>query len=387
MTTATPTGPLSGIRVLDLTRVVMGPFATQILADQGADVVMIEAASGDTNRVMGPGPTPQFSGISLNLLRNKRSVALDLKDPDQAITVRTLVEQADVVVATMLPRSLRKLGLDYDSIRELNPEIVYCQAQGWALGSVDEDLPAYDDIIQAAVGVGDMMDRVAGEPSLLPTILADKVCGFAIAQAVTAALFHRARTGQGQHVEVPMVQAMTAFMLAEHGAGAIPEPPTPQGDSPATGYPRVMTPERRPQQTKDGWIQILPYHPGHFLKIFVDVGETQLLDDPRFSSLAEAIKHAHELYPLFRAIVPRRTTAEWLEFCRRESIPAVPMVTLQDMVDGLVLAEHPTAGSYRTIPPTANFSLTPADVRLPAPGIGEHTDEAASLWAGAEVEA
>lgn len=377
---AGPSGPLSGVRVVDLSRVVMGPFATQVLADQGADVVMIEAAGGDTNRVMGPGPAPEFSGVALNLLRNKRSVSLDLKDADQAAQVRSLVERADVVVATMLPGTLARLGLDYTSVRAINPEVVYCQAQGWAIGSGDEDLPAYDDIIQAAVGVGDMMDRVGSEPALLPTILADKVCGLAIAQAVTAALFHKARTGKGQHVEVPMVQAMTAFMLAEHGAGAIPEPPTPQGDLPATGYPRVMTPERRPQRTKDGWIQILPYHPAHFLKIFVDVGETQLLDDPRFSSLAEAIKHAAELYPLFRAIVPRRTTQEWLDFCRRESIPAVRMATLQDLVDDLPLADHPVAGSYRTLPPTANFSLTPASIRRHAPAIGEHTDEATELW-------
>lgn len=384
-----PTGPLAGVRVVDLSRVVMGPFATQVLADQGADVVMLEAATGDTNRVMGPGPAPGFSGIALNLLRNKRSVAVDLKDAEFAAAIREILAGADVVVATMLPRSLRGLGLDYDSVRALNPDIVYCQAQGWPLGSGDEDFPAYDDIIQAASGVGDMMERAAGEPRLLPTILADKVCGLAIAQAVTAALFHKARTGRGQHVEVPMMQAMTAFMLAEHGAGAIPEPPTPQGDAPATGYPRVMTPERRPQQTADGWIQILPYHPGHFLKIFVEMGETHLLDDPRFSSLAEAIKHAHELYPLFRAIVPRRTTQEWLDFCRKEDIPAVAMATLQDLVDGLAIAEHPVAGTYRMLPPTANFSLTPADVRRPAPAIGEHTDELLSggpVWAPREEE-
>ena len=391
---ATPTGPLAGVRVLDLSRVVMGPFATQILADQGADVVMIEAAAGDTNRVMGPGPVPQLSGIALNLLRNKRSVALDLKDAEQREVVRGLVAEADVVVATMLPGTLRRLGLDYDTVRQLNPDVVYCQAQGWALGSGDEDLPAYDDIIQAASGVGDMVARVSGEPALLPTILADKVCGLAIAQAVSAALFHLARTGEGQHVEVPMVQAMTAFMLVEHGAGAIPEPPTPQktaqGEAPATGYPRVMTPERRPQQTADGWIQILPYHPGHFLKIFVDLGETQLLEDPRFSSLAEAIKHAHELYPLFRAMVPRRTTQEWLDFCRKESIPAVPMATLQDLVDELPLAEHPLAGAYRVTPAIANFSRTPVDgVRRHAPGIGEQTDEALGatpLWGAATME-
>jgi crotonobetainyl-CoA:carnitine CoA-transferase CaiB-like acyl-CoA transferase len=386
----TTSGPLSGVRVVDLSRVVMGPFATQVLADQGADVVMIEAEGGDTNRVMGPGPAPQFSGVALNLLRNKRSLALDLKDDEQAGVVRDLLVDADVVVATMLPGTLRRLGLDYASVRAINPEVVYCQAQGWPLGSGAEDFPAYDDIIQAAVGIGDMMERVGGEPRLLPTILADKVCGLAIAQAVTAALFHKARTGQGQHVEVPMVQAMTAFMLVEHGAGAVPEPPTPQGDAPATGYPRVMTPERRPQRTKDGWIQILPYHPGHFLKIFVEMGETQLLDDPRFSSLEQAIKHAHELYPLFRAIVPRRTTQEWLDFCREAGIPAIPMATLQDLVDGLPLAEHPVAGRYRTLPPTANFSLTPVAVRRPAPAVGEHTAEALGggpVWTEREATA
>jgi crotonobetainyl-CoA:carnitine CoA-transferase CaiB-like acyl-CoA transferase len=381
--TDTPSGPLSGIRVVDLSRVVMGPFATQILADQGADVVMIEAASGDTNRVMGPGPAPQFSGIALNILRNKRSVSLDLKDPSQAMVARALISEADVVVATMLPGALRRCGLDYDSVRDLNPGLVYCQAQGWALGSDNEDSPAYDDIIQAAVGVGDMVARVSGEPALLPTILADKVCGLAIAQAVTAALLHRERTGRGQHVEVPMVQAMTAFMLAEHGAGAIPEPPTPQGDLPASGYPRVMTPERRPQETADGWIQILPYHPKHFFAIFTDAGETHLLDDPRFADLASAIKHAAELYPLMRDVVKRRTTQEWLDFCRGAGIPAVAMATLQGMVDELPVADHPVAGRYRSLPPLANFSLTPASVRRPAPGIGEHTQQALDgtpLW-------
>ena len=377
-----PTGPLAGVRVVDLSRVVMGPFATQLLADQGADVVMIEAAGGDTNRVMGPGPAPQFSGIALNILRNKRSVSLDLKDADQADVVRRLIADADVVVATMLPGALGRLGLDYESVRAINPDIVYCQAQGWPLGSHRENAPAYDDIIQAAVGVGDMVARVSGEPALLPTIFADKVCGLAVAQAVTAALFHRQRTGQGQHVEVPMVQTMTAFMLAEHGTGAIPEPPTPQGDLPATGYPRVMTPDRRPQQTADGWIQILPYSPKHFFKIFLDAGETHLLEDPRFADLASAIKHAAELYPLMRDIVKRRTTQEWLDYCRESGIPAVKMATLQDLVDGLPLAEHSVAGKYRVLPPTANFALTPANVRRQAPGIGEHTDDAlnGTVW-------
>ncbi|HNI69961.1 MAG TPA: CoA transferase, partial [Marmoricola sp.] len=305
-------GPLHGIRVLDLTRVVMGPFATQILADQGADVVMIEAAEGDTNRSMGPGPHPQLSGISLNLLRNKRSVCLDLKDPNDAELLRSLVKKADVLVATMRPGALTRLGLDYQSVQALKPDIIYCQAQGWPLDSPDADAPAYDDIIQAAVGVGDMMQRVTGEPRLLPTIFADKVCGLVVAQAVTAALLHRERTGSGQHVEVPMVQAMTAFMLAEHGAGAIPEPPLGGNDQPATGYSRILSPNRRPQRTADGWIQMLPYGPTQFAQLFTDAGELQWATDPRLANLTAVIAHADELYAELARVARSRTTAEWL---------------------------------------------------------------------------
>ncbi|MCL2542556.1 MAG: CoA transferase [Nocardioidaceae bacterium] len=384
------TGPLDGVRVLDLTRVVMGPFATQILADQGADVVMIEAAEGDTNRVMGPGPAPQFSGVALNILRNKRSVCLDLKSPEHAESVRRLVAGCDVVVATMRPGALRRLGLDYDSVRAINPEVVYCQGQGWALGSEREDAPAYDDIIQTATGIGDMMARVNGTPSLLPTIMADKVCGLAMAQAVTAALFQKERTARGQHVEVPMVQAMTAFVLAEHGSGAIPQPPTPQGDLPPTGYPRVMTPERRPRQTADGWMQILPYSPQQFLALFKAAGHDEFDDDPRFTSLASMIRHAHEVYPLMVDVVRQRTTQEWLDFCAEAGIPAVRMATLQDLVDELPLAEHPVAGAYRVLPTTANFTGTPAAVRRPAPGIGENTAEALAegpMWIDERDEA
>jgi len=174
---------------------------------------------------------------------------------------------------------------------------------------------------------------------------------------------------------VPMVQALTAFMLAEHGAGAIPEPPTLQGDAPATGYPRVMTPERTPQRTADGWIKILPYQPKHFLAFFKAAGRDDLLADPRFADLRSVIRHSTELTLLTRDIIASKTTAEWLEFCRGVGIPAVPMATLQGMVDELPLAEHPSAGSYHVLPPIANFFATPAAVRRAAPRIGEHTDE------------
>ncbi|GAA3973565.1 CoA transferase [Actinomadura viridis] len=377
MTTAgePASGPLHGIRVLDLTRVVMGPLATQILADQGADVVAVEPAGGDTNRVMGPGPHPQLSGISLNLMRNKRSAVIDLKSEAGRAAVRRLVETSDVVVSTMRPGALARLGLDYPSVRAMREDIVYCQAQGFALGSPRADEPAYDDIVQAATGVSDIMLRIWGSPALMPTIFADKVCGLVMAQAITAALVERERTGRGRHVEVPMTRAMTAFMLTEHGAGAISRPPVAPPGGPATGYPRVLSPERRPHPTKDGWVHLLPYHPEHYVALFTDAGVQGAADDPRYADLRATILNSDSLYRDVRRITPSRTTAEWLEYCRKAGIPATRVASLQDLVDELEIAEHPAVGGYRVIPSMATFHGTEPELRHHAPLIGQDTDD------------
>jgi crotonobetainyl-CoA:carnitine CoA-transferase CaiB-like acyl-CoA transferase len=353
----------------------MGPLATQVLADQGADVIMIETAGGDTNRVMGPGVHDELSGVAMNLLRNKRSVQLDLKSPEGVATVHRIAATCDVVVATMRPDALIRLGVDYDTIAGIRSDIVYCQAQGFALDGPRANEPAYDDIIQAACGVADITRRVWGEPALIPTIFADKVCGLVIAQAVTAALVHRERTGEGQHIEVAMDETFTAFMLAEHGAGAIPEPPVAFPDTPAAGYPRVLSPERRPHPTKDGQVHLFPYQPKHYAAIFTEAGVAGADHDPRYSSDRATLRNSDSLYRDIRAIAPQHTTEEWLEYCRLQGIPATRVNTLQDLVDSLPLAEHPVAGSYRVIPPMARFARTPASVRRPAPLIGEHTAE------------
>lgn len=368
-------GPLDGVRVLDLTRVVMGPLATQVLADQGADVILVEAPGGDTNRVMGPGPHVQLSGIALNLLRNKRSIDVDLKSEDGRRIIHDLVRYCDVVVATMRPQVLTRLGLDYESLRLLRPDVVYCQAQGFPLASERAGEPAYDDIIQVASGVADMVERVTGQASLLPTIFADKVCGLVMAQAITAALYYRARTGKGQHVEVPMQQATAAFMLVEHGSGAISEPPVHEPGRPAAGYPRVLSAERRPHPTKDGQVHLFPYLPQHYARLFEAAGVENADNDPRYVDQRATIAHSDSLYRDVRAVAPSRTTDEWLEFCRVEGIPATRVASLQDLVDDLDLAEHPAAGKYRVIPQMANFGLTPGGLRHPAPLIGEHTSE------------
>lgn len=376
-------GPLSGIRILDLTRVVMGPLATQILADQGADVIVVEASEGDTNRVMGPGPHPELSGIALNLLRNKRSVELDLKSEQGRATVRRLIESCDVVVSTMRPLALERLGLDYTSVAAITPDIVYCQAQGFPLSSSRADEPAYDDIIQAASGVSDMMERVWGVPALLPTVFADKVCGLVMAQAISAALLHRERTGSGQHVEVPMQQAMSAFMLAEHGSGAISEPPRQEGEKPSAGYPRVLSPERRPHRSRDGQVHLFPYLPKHYATLFADAGIAGAADDPRYADQRTTLINSDSLYRDLRSIAGSRTTQEWLDYCRAAGIPATAVATLQELVDALPMAEHPAAGPYRVLPQMSNFSATPGGLRRAAPLIGQHTHEVLAELDGA----
>ncbi|HVW39994.1 MAG TPA: CoA transferase [Amycolatopsis sp.] len=363
------------MRILDLTRVVMGPFATQILADQGADVILVEAVGGDTNRVMGPAPHPELSGVALNLLRNKRSIDVDLKSPQGRAAIHRLVATSDVVVTTMRPKAVTGLGLDYTALRAIKPDLIYCQAQGFPLASDRLNEPAYDDIIQAASGVSDLMERVWGQPALIPTIFADKVCGLVMAQAITAALFHRERTGEGQHVEVPMQQAMTAFILAEHGAGAIVEPPVHEPGAPAAGYPRVLSPERRPHPTKDGQVHIFPYLPKHYAALFSAAGMPDAENDPRYADQRATLLHSESLYQDVHRLGPTRTTEEWLDYCREEGIPATRVATLQELVDELPLARHPVVGSYHLIPLMALFSATPGGVRRPAPLIGEHTDE------------
>lgn len=367
--------PLDGLRILDLTRVVMGPLATQVLADQGADVIVVEAEGGDTSRVMGPGPHPELSGIALNLLRNKRSVEIDLKSVAGRDIMHRLAATCDAMVTTMRPDALERLGADYASIASVAPDIVYCQAQGFPLDGPLANQPAYDDIIQAATGIPDIMERTWGQPSLLPTIFSDKVCGLVIAQAVTAALLRRQRTGRGGHVEVAMVDATTAFTLVEHGAGAICEPPVAFDDAPAVGYSRVLSSERRPHPTKDGTVHLLPYLPKHYAAIFGEAGIEGAESDPRYADQRAALRNSDSLYRDIRAITPQRTTDEWIDCCRRMGIPATPVISLQELVDALPIAQHPITGPYRVIPPMAHFRGCPPEPPRPAPLVGQHTDE------------
>jgi crotonobetainyl-CoA:carnitine CoA-transferase CaiB-like acyl-CoA transferase len=362
--------PLDGIRVVDVTSVVMGPFATQILGDLGADVIVVEDRRGDTNRAMGVGPHADLSGVSMNLMRNKRSVGLDVKTERGYEALTRLVADADVFVTNLRPGSRTRARLTYDDLRVYRADLIYCAAAGFPPDSERADAPAYDDIIQSDSGVPDLTQRVGLPPVLMPTLVADKVAGLTIANTILTALFRRERTGDGQDITIAMAEVMRAFLLVEHGAGAIPEPRL----GPA-GYPRILTPHRRPQPTADGLIHVLAYDRSHYEALFSWGDRLDLLDDPRLDTRRSRIINGDSLYQDIATVLRQRTTAEWMPLLRKAGIPATTVGTLDDLIDDLPLAEHPHAGSYRVTPRVGALAPDAADVRRHAPLHGEHGRE------------
>jgi len=274
------------------------------------------------------------------------------------------------MVTNLRPGPLGRLRLTYDDVTGVRPDIVFCQAHGYPSNSDKADAPAYDDIIQSASGVGALFERQGHEPSLLPTLVADKVSGLTIANSVMAALFHRERTGEGQFIEIPMIDVMRSFVLVEHGAGAIPEPRLD-----TAGYRRILTPERRPQRTADGWINVLPYTDAHYHALFRAGDREDLLDDPRIATRQTRIENSDSLYAEVAVILATRTTDEWLTFCAVEGVPSTRAATLDELVEDLPLAEHPVAGQYRQIPPAPRFSVTPTSIRRHSPTPGQNGRE------------
>ena len=364
-------GPLSGVRVIELATVIMAPYACQLLGDLGAEVIKVEAAGGDHSRVMGGGPHPQLSGVALNLHRNKRSVVLDLQTPQGREAFLKLLDTADVMVTNFRPRALTKLGLDYANVSPDRPGLVYCEAHGFSLESGEADLPAYDDIVQAATGIPALVHAATDHMNYLPTVVGDKVAGLTITYAVLAALLHRASTGQGQQVEVPMFDAVLGFALVEHLSRAV----TPGG---VAGYNRILNPFRRPHKTKDGYVAMLPYSDKSWSDLYHAVGHESELSDPWFQ---KRLENPRQVYASLAKILAERTTAEWLELAAELGIPAGPVPTMDEIVDNPALHrgvitedEHPVVGRYRQIAPAVRFETTPCQVDLPAPLLGQDTD-------------
>ncbi len=384
------TGPLKGIRVLDMTSVVFGAYATQMLGDLGADVIKVEfpggrrGGGGDIMRWAGhtpEGTVDDLGPIYMTINRNKRSVLLDLREEKAAAQLRRLIKTSDVFAASVRYDGLKRLGLDYEAVKAIRPDIVYAHGAGYGAAGPYAGEPAYDDLIQAASGLTDLLSRTDGNPTPrhLPSLIADKVSGHFMAQAILAALFHKQRTGEGQFVEVPMFECITTFNLAEHFYGHVFDPPTGQW-----AYPRVANPERKPFPTKDGYIGLLPYT-DHQWDQFFEVagwGET-FAKDPRFADYKIRGRHVQELYALVDDVTRTKTTAEWLAVLKPLSIPVVKMNRLDELMTDPHLAavevfqrfEHPEVGPYYNLRPPVNYSATPANIRRHPPRLGEHTDE------------
>ena len=375
---STPTGPLQGIRVLDLTAVVLGPLGTQILADYGADVIKVEPPEGDMMRANGISLHPGMSSIFLAVNRNKRSIALDLKSPQGLAALQALIPTVDVVVHNMRVAAIERLGLGYEAVARLNPAIVYCAAVGFGQDGPHRDKPAFDDIIQAGCGLVALGAAQAETPDYTASLIADKTTGLVLSNAVMAALLHRGRTGQGQYVEVPMLETMTAFVLAEHMGGMTFR------DSPIkAGYPRLLEGGRKPSRTRDGWISMLPYTERHWVAFFTEAQRPDLAEKFSIRDRHERNAQVRALYTELRALTPLRTTADWMALCERLDIPATPIYGLDELPEHPHLkavglfedAIHPTEGPIRQLRPTTRFSASPTRVYRQAPTIGQHTRE------------
>ena len=373
MTSAGSSGPLSGVRVVDLTAMVMGPYCTQIMADMGADVIKIEPPEGDDTRYISVGPAPGMSGVFVNVNRGKRSVVLDLRSDAGKVALRTLIETADVFIHSMRSKAIARLGFGYEQVAAINPGIVYTNCYGYGRRGPDRDLPAYDDTIQAECGLPAVQEQLTGEANYVGTIMADKVAGLTALYATTMALFHRERTGEGQEVEVAMFETMASFMLVEHANGAMFHPPL----GPAI-YPRTVAPNRRPYRTKDGYIAVLIYNDRHW-SAFVKAVQPPWAGD-LYTTLELRARQIDTVYALLAETLKERTTDEWLTLFRELEIPAAPLRTPGALFDDPHLN---AAGFFETLN-TAHgpvrfpgvptwFSRTAGRVAGPAPELGADT--------------
>jgi crotonobetainyl-CoA:carnitine CoA-transferase CaiB-like acyl-CoA transferase len=368
-------GPLAGVRVVDLTAMVMGPYCTQIMADMGADVIKVEPPQGDDTRYVSVGPTRGMSGVFVNVNRGKRGVALDLKSDAGKTALRALIEQADVFIHSMRAKAVARLGFSYPDVAAINPRIVYTNCYGYGRRGPDRDLPAYDDTIQAACGVPSVQQQLTGEANFVGTIMADKVAGLTALYATMMALFHRERTGEGQEVEVGMFEAMASFMLVEHANGAIFDPPL----GPAV-YPRAVAPNRRPYRTSDGYIAALIYNDRHWAA-FVDSVRPAWATDS-YATLENRASQIDTVYSLLAETLLQRTTGEWLELFRELEIPAAPLSSPAALFDdphlnavGFFETVDTPYGPVRFPGVPTWFSRTPGRVTGGAPELGAHTDE------------
>lgn len=368
-------GPLKGVRVIDLTSMVFGPYATQIMADMGADVIKIEPPAGDATRYINDGPAPDLGGVFMNVNRGKRSVVLDLAREEGKAALRGLIADADIFIHSMRSKAIARLGFDYEAVRAIRPDIIYTNCYGYSRRGPDGDKPAYDDTIQAECGIPHLQQLMTGQPDFTATIIADKVAGLTALYATMMALFHRERTGEGQEVEIGMFETMASFMLVEHASGMLFDPPL----GPAH-YHRVVARNRKPYRTKDGHVAALVYNDKHW-NAFVGAVKPAWAT-AEFDTLAKRAKQIDRVYGLLGETFAERTTQEWLDLLERLHIPAAPLRTTDELFDNPHLQ---SIGFFETVEtphgpvrfpgiPTW-FAQTPGKVAGGAPELGAHTQE------------
>ncbi|MEZ5763582.1 MAG: CoA transferase [Xanthobacteraceae bacterium] len=370
-------GPLQGYRILDLTTIGMGPYATQTMGDLGADVIKVEAPPrGDGIRHNAPGRSDGMGSLFLQLNRNKRSIALDLKTPKGREAVLRLAETADVLITNVRPKGMARLGLGYEDVAKVNPRIVYCALVGARQDGPYAGRAVFDDLIQGASGLASLESRLGGEPRYTPVWIADQAVGLVGVYSVLAALLHRERTGIGQAIEVPMFEAMTQFVMTPHLNGHSFRPPI--GDA---GYVRLF--ERRPYKTLDGYICASPYNEAQWKRFFDLAGKPELKSSPRYANREAIAKHVGELYDIFAETIATKTTAEWLVLLEEIDVPSLPLHSVESVQEDPHLVatgffedvDHPTEGKIRTMAvPTRWSKSVPKPVRQ-APRLGEHGAE------------
>jgi crotonobetainyl-CoA:carnitine CoA-transferase CaiB-like acyl-CoA transferase len=382
MTTNTNRGPLAGIRVLDLTSVIFGPYATQMLGELGADVIKIEPPDGDVLRGVAPARSQGMGVVFMSANRNKRSIVLDLKTEPARAALRKLVTTADVFLHAIRPKAAAKLGITYDDLAAVKPDLIHCSAIGFSSAGPYADKPAYDDIIQGLSGTADLPRRVAGDsasPSLFPSAIADKVGSMFIVQAILAALYHRAQTGEGQALEVPMFEAMTNFIMVEHLFGETHQPPTG-----SMGYTRQLSAHRRPHRTADGHLVVMPFSTKQWQAFFRVIGRDDMINDTRVTDPDKRSRGIGALYAIISEVMPSKPSAEWLVLLEEADVPAMPVNCLEDLPDDphlkatgfFVEYDHPTEGRLKTMKSPIGFTKTPAEaIRRPPPGLGAHSRE------------
>ncbi len=373
-------GPLSGVTVVDLTTVVMGPYATQIMGDLGADIIKVEAPGGDNVRHVGPMKNRGMGHLFLHLNRNKKSIILDLKQPAGRDALLRIVAQADVLIYNIRPQAMQRLQLDYAAVAAVNPRIIYVGTYGFGQQGPYAARPAYDDLIQGMSGLPWLLQQSgATEPRYIPATLADRIVGLHAVYAVTTALYHRERTGEGQSVEVPMFECMSQMILGDHFGGRTFEPPVSEA-----GYARVLAQHRKPFRTRDGYICVLMYNDKQWQGFFRLIGREDLYrNDARFNTHENRASRIDEANAFVAGEMLQRTTNEWLTALQAADIPVAPMNTLDEVITdahlvatGLVtLEDHPSEGRLRTTRAATQWSRTPPAPRHGAPRLGEHSAE------------